>query len=102
MSANGKFFVKKSNGTKVYKPKAMYHVANSSAKLVKVTKNHKIPAAIRPAMLGCCKKLPIMTEARAYQIIFNKPMPKNKKTTKVNKTTKVKVRMFKRSNPFFH
>lgn len=83
-SAKGKFFVKKADGSKTYKPKAAYHVANASSNLVKVTKSHAIPAAIRPAAIGGRKVRKNaggvrMTEAKAYQMIFNTPMPAKKR-----------------------
>ena len=128
-SAKGKFFVKKADGTKAYKPKAAFHVANSSANLVKVTRSHAIPAAIRPAAIGGRKVRKNaggvrMTEAKAFQMIFNTPKAPRKKRKnagvarghregylqrKMNaeskrrampKRKKIPLRIFKRSNPF--
>ena len=143
---SGGYFVKKADGTRYYKPVAAYHVANANAPLVKLTRNHSVPASLMPSRLrgrapaaktkGGPRKVRKnkggirMTEAKAYQMIFNTPMPPKKRRVAKPKHTgmtprhasgrkirknagvkrvakaapskykKIPLRIFKRSNPF--
>jgi hypothetical protein len=113
---SGGYFVKKSDGSRYYKPVAMYHVANSSAPMVKLTRNHTVPASLRPARLrgrtpaakakGGPRKtrknkgmargpregaMLRMMNAESRRLAARRAAPKRKK---------IPLRIFKRSNPF--
>jgi len=88
VSAKGKFFIKKSDGTKTYKPKAAFHVRAPGTLAVRVHSSHNIPAPIRPAAIAGRRVRKNkggmrMTEAKAFQMIFNTPgAPRKKRARK--------------------
>ena len=109
---SGGYFVKKADGTRYYKPVAAFHTANTG-NVVKLTKNHSIPAAIRPARIAALK-----VKGGPRKVRKNKGMAKGpregalqrrmnaeamrlmKKRMAGPKKKKIPLRIFKRSNPF--
>ena len=112
-SARGSFFIKKSDGKKVYNPKARFHVSSANAAPVRVHSGHSIPMKIRPARIAKGRTGTTLRHTAGRKVRRNKgvargpreghlqrKMDAESKRLAMPKKRKIPLRIFKRSNPF--